>query len=246
MFGEVETEFSIRDNITLDRFGDRSINTRRVKWVQHLKERRVLPRDIAEHLSKPPSVHEFSRSAKNDRVFGYIYDTYVTEQTSEVTIRAPEYTGNSPQDIIKYFKLVNLSAALVYASELGVEADQFHRLSLDQIISTYLPEDEFEQYMFSFASPGFTKIKPRQRLAALAISAMIPLMCAGLTGCSPETSIYVTNSSGEIDDEAKRDVERALSFSQNTMSADQKKQADALASDVSSAMAVTSGAEIEE
>ncbi|KCZ97589.1 hypothetical protein HPO_14656, partial [Hyphomonas polymorpha PS728] len=169
-----------------------------------------------------PAVHIIPRERFSDTIFGYAYDTFISADRSEVTIRAPEYSGRNPTETFEFIKLSAVTAAVHIAAQSGVDPEIFRGLSIDQIIETYLDSDSFFDYAYSFASPGFIRARPREAAQAL-FAAIAMTMCAnGLTGCAPEQDIYVQNSKGEIPADTLERVNRSIDFMKDVMTEDQR------------------------
>ena len=246
LFGEVEGNFSRDDNIQFGRFGDHSINTRRVRWIKNISERRELPRHIARHLERPPAVHQIQRSLKNDRVFGVAYESYMTHATAETIIRAPEYSGKNPLETLSFQRLLAALTAVYFAKQEGIDPAQIEEMTLDSFTNRYLPDEAFLEYQFSFASPGFVRARPRLVSLAVFLTAAVPLALAGINNMADGESIFVTNSAGELSPEIEQDVRESLEFMKATMAHRQTQEIDSMAEQSKEQLDISSSAILED
>jgi len=201
-----------RAGITLQRFPDDPLPSRRVAWEATTATKRDLSDGLARQFEKTHVVTALNIADFGPELFVNLFGSYVYGANSGVQIDCPGFRGKNPLETVSTQELI---AFFVAAFELvdTNQAQALRDLSYEDIIRRYYNEDHILSLNQEFHSPGHYRVISRRTALALLLISGVGLATQGLLDAGAVENLEITNSKGELPrrtDEELRGMIRGL------------------------------------
>ena len=108
LIGEIVSDFSDEDVLSLDRYPKYKIPFRKVRWLSKDINKKRASLKLSDKLKNRKAVIEITEKAIKKEIFGYAFKKYVYDNTSKVSLLGEKYNGNNLDGIIDTLQAIQL------------------------------------------------------------------------------------------------------------------------------------------
>ncbi len=118
LIGEIVSDFSDEDVLSLDRYPKYKIPFRKVRWLSKDINKKRASLKLSDKLKNRKAVIEITEKAIKKEIFGYAYKQYVYDDSSKALLSGEKYDGKNIQGIID-----TLQALQLLMTQLKIQGD---------------------------------------------------------------------------------------------------------------------------
>ncbi|MFD2205430.1 hypothetical protein [Kiloniella antarctica] len=225
LIGEIESNFSEEDGITVPHFNNEIIPTRRVRWINKNIEKRSFSSPLAKRLENRHAIINIRDGRQNNvinklslEVYRKVYDNFIWGGESKATFFGNEYQSKNPDGIIDTANVIKFLFAAYIASSRG-EINQFSTMESSQAINRYYDTELINDFSFNFNSPGKIQISAL-RLAAIFVAMGIAVALHDVSFSEAISDLNFLNNNGvTIQLDPELGIEQCQGYYQGLMEA---------------------------
>jgi hypothetical protein len=152
LIGEVESDWSEDQVMTLPDYGDNYLPYRKVNWLSHGLSRRDFPAPVAKRMQNRKAISQIHYDYY-DSIFRLVYHAYIWGETSKLDVFAPEYNSSDPTANAEASFIIKYAVALYSAIQKN-EIEKFNAMSIEDAADIYFDPVLVIQIAQAFGSPG--------------------------------------------------------------------------------------------